>query len=152
MTAEKDGFCAGDSIRFSVWNKGLNKEVSARAEAAVDLIYSPDQLYVLSDFVAACETAVDGQSLMPTQFALKQNYPNPFNPVTTIEYELPEVVHVQLMIYTLNGRLVETLVDKTQQAGCYVVSWNSANHSSGVYFCRMVAGRYSALIKMVVIK
>ena len=47
---------------------------------------------------------------VPQEFALHQNYPNPFNPVTTINYDLPQQTHVNLMIYDILGREVVQLV------------------------------------------
>ncbi|HOU18346.1 MAG TPA: hypothetical protein PKX09_10785, partial [Candidatus Marinimicrobia bacterium] len=54
--------------------------------------------------------------LVPKVLALHQNYPNPFNPITTIKYDLPEEVHVKLVIYDIMGREIRTLVNERQQA------------------------------------
>ncbi|MBT6517642.1 MAG: T9SS type A sorting domain-containing protein, partial [Candidatus Marinimicrobia bacterium] len=40
----------------------------------------------------------------------------PFNPTTTIQYELPENAFVNIRIYDLNGRLVNTLVNAQKSA------------------------------------
>ncbi len=71
-----------------------------------------------------------------------QNYPNPFNPSTNISYELPVSCKVSLKIYSVNGELVKTLVDKEQSAGNYNVEWNGTNESgkyssSGIYLYRL---------------
>jgi hypothetical protein len=77
---------------------------------------------------------------------LFQNAPNPFNPTTTIRYNLPSRCRVALCVYDVSGRLVERLVDAEQPAGIYGVDWNGRNGSgetvaSGVYFCRLRAGK-----------
>ena len=74
---------------------------------------------------------------LPEDFTLSQNYPNPFNPTTVISYQIPTMSNVQCAIYDLQGRLVETLVNTTQEAGYYSIEWNAANVSSGVYFYRI---------------
>jgi hypothetical protein len=91
------------------------------------------------------------------RFALFQNRPNPFNPVTTIRFGIPQEVSVRLGIYDLAGRRVRTLVDVTKEPGWYEVTWDGRNDAgllvaSGVYFCRLEAGRSRALRKLVVLK
>jgi hypothetical protein len=81
-------------------------------------------------------------------FSLSQNYPNPFNPSTEISYNLPAPGHVSLKIFDLLGREIETLVDAFQGAGQKSVSWNAGNLSSGVYFYRLQAGRFSQTKKL----
>ena len=49
-------------------------------------------------------TAVDDESLVPTNFDLLANYPNPFNPSTMIEYKVSQAGNVSLTIYNLLGK------------------------------------------------
>jgi len=70
---------------------------------------------------------------------MQQNYPNPFNQSTAIRYVLPESKNVVLRVYDLNGRVVKTLVNTTQDAGAYTVDFNSAGLSSGKYLYRLEA-------------
>ena len=53
----------------------------------------------------------------PLVFSLDQNYPNPFNPITRIDYELPKVEFVSLIIYDIMGREVVSLINKVQKKG-----------------------------------
>ena len=80
------------------------------------------------------------------------NYPNPFNPSTVIAYELSTVSHVTLKIYDILGREVATLVNEKQNPGFYSVRFNAFYLSSGVYFYRIIAGRYNSVKKLVVMK
>lgn len=73
----------------------------------------------------------------PEEFHLENNYPNPFNPVTTIEYTLPEEVHVELVIYDILGRRVETLINEPQQHGTHQATWDASNMASGTYIYRL---------------
>jgi hypothetical protein len=79
-------------------------------------------------------------------------YPNPFNASTTIRFILPEPGEIQVTIYDLLGRQVETLVDEEKQAGQYRVIWDASNHSSGIYFYRIKAGDYTETKKMILLK
>jgi hypothetical protein len=66
-------------------------------------------------------------------YALMQNYPNPFNPSTNISYQIPEPGLVQLKVYNLLGKEVESLVDEFKPAGEYSINFNASGLPSGVY-------------------
>ena len=89
---------------------------------------------------------------LPKSFQLYANYPNPFNPSTMISYDLPKSADVNLKIYDILGRGVETLVNQKQSAGKYGVRFDASRLSSGVYFYRIVADNYVATRKMALLK
>ena len=88
----------------------------------------------------------------PASFGLFQNYPNPFNPKTVIDYQIPIAGNVTLKIYDVLGREVATLVDGRQNAGNYAVSFDAGNLPSGIYFYRIIAGSFSSVRKLSVVK
>ncbi len=88
----------------------------------------------------------------PEIFALYPNYPNPFNPVTNIKFSIPENQKVYLGIYSVTGRLVETLVNESRVAGFHTIQWNAGRHASGVYFYRLDSGTKSMTQKMILLK
>ena len=92
---------------------------------------------------------IAGQVIIPDGFSLSQNYPNPFNPDTRIKFGLVEPVHVKLEIFDIYGQLVETLVDETRPAGHYEVVWNAGHFASGIYLCRMKAGSFVQMRKLI---
>ncbi|MCK4655323.1 MAG: T9SS type A sorting domain-containing protein, partial [Candidatus Cloacimonetes bacterium] len=64
---------------------------------------------------------------------------------------------VTLEIYNLKGQKVKTLVNETIPAGEHSVVWNGKDDSgktvaSGIYLCKMRNGKYSAMIKMILMK
>jgi len=88
---------------------------------------------------------------------LKGNYPNPFNPETTISYTVKDNIPVTIEIYNVKGQRVKTLVDEAKAAGTHSVVWkgvddNNRAVSSGVYFFKMNAGKYSSTKKMIMMK
>ncbi|MBU0713373.1 T9SS type A sorting domain-containing protein [bacterium] len=89
---------------------------------------------------------------LPTEFYLFTNYPNPFNAATTIRYEIPETSPVIILIYDINGRLVEVLENTNRQPGKYSVTWNASNVSSGVYLYRLQAGGFQQVKKCLLVK
>ncbi len=94
----------------------------------------------------------NGVGAIPKTFALRQNFPNPFNPSTIIQYDLPERAEVVLQVYDVLGRKVRTLTDNMEQAGTHEVSFDASDLASGVYFCRLKAGDYSAVKAMMLLK
>jgi hypothetical protein len=104
-------------------------------------------------------SSVDGPApgSVPAAFALHQNYPNPFNPNTTIRYDLPQAVRVQIKIFNTLGQEITTLIDAVRPAGAYRVIWDSKNASgvqvaSGVYVYQINAGSFVDSKKMVLIR
>ncbi|MBI1806304.1 MAG: T9SS type A sorting domain-containing protein [Ignavibacteria bacterium] len=81
-----------------------------------------------------------------------QNYPNPFNPITKIEYDLPNISHVNLKVYNLLGQEVETLVDEIQEAGYKSVEWKAQQTASGMYFYKFVAEKFTDTKKMLLVR
>lgn len=93
----------------------------------------------------------------PRDFCLSQNYPNPFNSQTTITYQVAQTCLVRLSIYALTGQFIRTLVDGNRPAGTHSVVWDGTddagqNVASGVYFCQMFAGSFSATRRLLLIR
>lgn len=103
-------------------------------------------------FTVAIGTATEGETDVPTSFALHPAYPNPFSPSTTIRFDVPEAAEVRLMVYDTLGRAVEELSNKNQAPGTYAVTWEPRTVPSGVYFVRMEAGAFSATIQVLLLK
>ncbi len=96
------------------------------------------------------DPATDG--FVPQAFALAQNYPNPFNPETILEYDVPAARHVNVVVYDLLGRQVGVLVNELKTPGRYRVSFKPDGLSSGVYFCRMRAGDFVQIRKLLLVQ
>ncbi|MGB7568595.1 MAG: two-component regulator propeller domain-containing protein [Chitinivibrionales bacterium] len=75
---------------------------------------------------------------------LCSNYPNPFKQKTLISYNVLENGPVSLRIYSLDGHLVQTLVNARQTTGHCTVSWNGTNDrgkimARGVYLYQLIS-------------
>lgn len=79
----------------------------------------------------------------PHTFTLHQNYPNPFNPQTTLSYTLMETTPVQVHIYDMQGRLIQTLVHGTQPAGSHTLSFDATHLPSGTYIYQLRTPRHA---------
>jgi parallel beta-helix repeat protein len=66
-------------------------------------------------------------------FDMSQNYPNPFNPATSIRLNVPERSEVTLRVTDMLGRVVETLLQGSMEAGAHVLSFDGGSLPSGQY-------------------
>ncbi len=85
-------------------------------------------------------------------YLLSQNYPNPFNPSTNINFTLPNQAFVTLKIYDILGKEVTILINEELNAGNYTKTWDAKNLSSGVYFYKLTAGKFTETKKMVLVR
>jgi photosystem II stability/assembly factor-like uncharacterized protein len=125
---------------------------------------SPNTGYAVGDNGMIMKTTTGGIIIIkninkeiPQYCFLYQNYPNPFNPVTKIKFEIPSVgqrhaFDLQLKVYDILGREVQTLVNEQLQPGTYEVTFDGSNLPSGIYFYQLKAGDYIETRKMILLK
>jgi hypothetical protein len=85
------------------------------------------------------------------------NSPNPFNPSTDIRLSLSEPALTTVRIYNLRGQCVTTLEHRNLAAGEHHWTWNGTDTTgrtcaSGVYLCRVQAGKASLVRRMMLLK
>lgn len=95
---------------------------------------------------------VEGETHVPSSFALHPPYPNPFNPVTTLSFSIPVGASVNLKIYDVMGRHVATLIDGWRDMGTYHPLFDASDLASGIYFYRLETATSSKTRKMVLLK
>ena len=94
---------------------------------------------------------------LPKRYNLYQDYPNPFTSLTNIKYSIRKPGSVELNVYNIVGQLVKTLVNESQKAGNYSVTWNSRDDksrvlSSGIYFVRLKVSDFSQTRKLLLLR
>jgi hypothetical protein len=87
----------------------------------------------------------------PKEFKLYQNYPNPFNPVTTLSFDLPKDIDIDLKVYDILGKEVYK-IDEFRKAGLNKIYFDGNNLSSGIYYYTLSAGSFKATRKMILVK
>ena len=85
-------------------------------------------------------------------YLLFDNFPNPFNNITRIQYQLPRDDFVEINIYNLRGRLVETLFSGFQQRGKYELLWDAFDAPSGIYIYQLRTSKFVKSKKCLLIK
>ncbi|MGB5847258.1 MAG: T9SS type A sorting domain-containing protein [Ignavibacteriaceae bacterium] len=97
-------------------------------------------------------------SVTAGRYSLEQNYPNPFNPITTIQYQIPELSFVTLKVYDVLGSEVALLVNEKIPAGSYAAEFDANKLPSGIYFYKLQvyapgrAGSFVETKKMILLK
>ena len=98
----------------------------------------------------------------PKTSALLPNYPNPFNPETWMPYQLAEGGEIEISIYAMSGKLIQTIYIGYKEAGYYhskadAAYWDGKNQTgekvaSGMYFYHLKVGNFSTTRKLLLAK
>lgn len=103
-------------------------------------------------FTIVKSSGIVRDQLTADRFELLQNYPNPFNPSTTISFAVPSEQFVTVRVYDLLGKEIATLIQERLQQGSYSAQFNGMNIPSGIYFCKMEAGSFVSVKKIMLLK
>ncbi|MEO0216645.1 MAG: FlgD immunoglobulin-like domain containing protein, partial [candidate division WOR-3 bacterium] len=92
-----------------------------------------------------------------SEFLLFKIEPNPFHSSARIRYGIKSSSDVSLKVYNIAGQCVRNLVNAKQSAGMYEFNWDGKDDnnqwvSNGVYFCRIEAGNYISVKKMILMR
>ncbi len=143
---EKIGFVEGNGTTSSAHNYSFTDKLANEG----NYIYRLKQIDFDGTASYSDEIEVEYNSVL--KFELSQNYPNPFNPSTQISFSIPEKEFVTISVFNINGEKVKTLVNKNLDAGKHTATFNAAGLSSGVYFYKILTGKFSETKKMVLLR
>jgi len=128
--------------------------VSDSADAA-EGVYIDD--VSISSLTEPSGTGVADDTEPPSLIRLYQNSPNPFTPSTTIRFALSAPMPVSLSIYSIQGRLIRTLVADVRTPGDHIVEWDGRDAAgtevaAGVYLYRLATGESEETRKMILVR
>jgi flagellar hook assembly protein FlgD len=66
-------------------------------------------------------------------------YPNPFNPMINFSFTLEKFSKVEIKILNIKGQLVSSIKEGFLNSGKHIISWQSINLASGIYFAQLQA-------------
>ena len=107
--------------------------------------YIPNQVQIV-------ESVSIVKANIPKDYYLSAAYPNPFNPETMVKMYIPKESNINLDVYDVNGRHVETLLNGHYEAGEYDISWKASEFPSGIYFITLLMENEVHTTKVVLMK
>jgi hypothetical protein len=116
-----------------------------RVTSGGGIVDSAEQRF-FADAVGAVEPTRFG---LPSATRLLPNFPNPFNGSTIIRYQLERGSNVTLAVFNMLGQQVASLVSQNMPPGSHTTGFDATDLSSGVYLCRLQAGDFIQVHKMI---
>tara|TARA_B100000900_G_C20516066_1_gene690123 strand:- start:567 stop:1163 length:597 start_codon:yes stop_codon:yes gene_type:complete len=107
---------------------------------------------MLDDCGDLCNNLSLNESTEDKNFHLEQNYPNPFNPLTSISYSLKKPGKINISVYDLSGKIVDTLIDNFVAEGNYKINWDASDLKSGMYLIKFNFGNDISTLKATLVK
>jgi hypothetical protein len=94
----------------------------------------------------------EGGGLAPERFELGPCGPNPVGLAASLGFGVPIPTPVTIHLFDVAGREIRTLADAEYPAGRHQVAIESRGLPSGVYLCRMTAGKFHATYRLILAK
>jgi hypothetical protein len=161
---------SNDGVNFTLLDTKTNIAFSSRYQK-LTFTFTNTKAYQYYKFDMAANPGNDGLQvseieLIETGSALKSTQmvefskgmvtvsPNPFREALTIDYNLPEDTHVNLVVYDLNGMVVRQLVNENQTEGSHRIVWDALNSKgsnlhNGIYILKMETAFGSEISKII---
>jgi hypothetical protein len=94
---------------------------------------------------------VDEEVLLPLSSSLFSDvYPNPFNNALTISVEVSNIQNVEIDVFDISGKRIESLHSGNLQVGNHSFNWES--NLSGIYFVVLSSVKDREIRKVVCVR
>ena len=93
----------------------------------------------------------DSPPINPKMFHLEDHFPNPFNGSTSFRFSIQEAGILELRLYSLDGREVDSL-KQDARPGSLILKWEAINLPSGVYVFKATLGNQELSGKCLLVK
>ena len=94
-------------------------------------------------------------NILPDRVEVEKAFPNPFNSKVKLSFYInPQYgdTHVNVNIFDLRGKIIESLIDNEFMPGYHTTFWNANGKSSGVYFIQLATDNYIDSQKILFLK
>lgn len=164
VEVEGGGFGGGPAIGYTLAANGVPGWMSAEGQDWVQLNeefgFAVEPIFVDRETGMMVKSGASGEEqpeVVKVATSFQPAVPNPFNPSTTLSFSLQDDSHVELKVFNLKGELVASLLNQRFTQGTHSVVWDGKSKegrkvSSGVYFARLTAGRYSFTQRLVLVQ
>ena len=93
----------------------------------------------------------DAPQIRPKMFHLEDHFPNPFNASTHFRFSIHEAGVLELRLYSLDGREVDSL-KQDARPGSLILNWEAGSLPSGVYIFKATLGNQELSGKCLLVK
>lgn len=114
----------------------------------VTITVTAHNLYPFQEMLPAWETGIEGTSGAVSGLGL--SIATPITGTSAVNFTVPATGQVNLSVFDMNGRVIETLVNDEIAAGSHSVNWG-ANSPGGIYFVRLTSGNQTLVQNCVVL-
>lgn len=144
---------------MSKWSETIATHVATAAAAPYSLgTNDPDQIERVD--ILNPSMGVDrpeSTDKQPEDYHIYPNYPNPFNAETTLSVKMMTGAQLNIRIFDVKGKLVNTLINEHRPAGYYRIRWNGTNDhgeslASGTYLANIQLGNHQQSLRMQLVK
>ena len=111
--------------------------------------YDADQalMDIITSYEEAMSTSVKDLALFEDATSIS---PNPASEMTIVSFELKESSHVNLDVYDLYGKKVESILNQKLPTGQHTINWDVSSIASGVYFVTFEVNKFKSSKKIIV--
>ena len=126
---------------------------NGEAETVLEVVTVGEEFGVSEPCTVSVQWTTTGFSEGPGRgtFGFTDGMPNPVSAAVSVGYSIPSAGMVSLMVYSLDGRLVDVLQDGECSSGQHSLIWDPRGLADGVYFLRLSAGGNSACSRRVLL-
>ncbi|MCH8010637.1 MAG: redoxin domain-containing protein [Candidatus Marinimicrobia bacterium] len=117
--------------------------------------YDPGTMITVIENLIGETTNVTHDVPLPKSLSISSIYPNPFNPTVTIEINIQKDQAIELDVFDVNGRWVDTIFAGWLISGDHSFKWSSRNGilssaGSGIYLVTL-KGEHQRISKKIVL-
>ncbi|MGA2295915.1 MAG: T9SS type A sorting domain-containing protein [FCB group bacterium] len=158
QTPTNANFRSSDTLILLNFDTYLGDNLSTSISFANPLFYSGHcvitPIFINGEFIldSVCGLAYKIFPSTGLKFSLSDIVPNPAIEKIDIVIEVAYDTKVELKLYDSQGELSFVLIDGEMTEGKYMYSFPIYNLSPGVYYCRMRAGLYQQVRKVIISK
>ena len=143
-----------DTVDFADWAADSADTFDVGCFAVLTADENPANDTLVGTVVVWPLTGIQEQGKLPTVFALDRARPTPFSRTATIRFSIPRTTQTSVSIYSVTGALVKNICNSSLLPAHYSLTWDGRDDrgavvSRGVYYCRMAAGEFRAMKKLV---
>lgn len=144
----------GDGLNYQLLPGGSkNKAIYFSSTGNLFVAGAGNTLLIGKDTAVISGMPESGESAVsPGLFRLYQNYPNPFNGSTVIPLYLAHAGRTLIELFNPNGEKMAVILEEELSAGDHLISFDSRNLPSGIYFYRLTVANSSITRKMMLLK